>query len=238
MVAIFILSYAPPLHERVPCACVNDFRQLKINLRERRITQAEAIAGIKRLFPQIKEYYFENGGMYFGENAWVFPLQGYTIVTSGSNGGKDYVEAGYNYFDDQKHGAHPSFDFFIRDRNQDCLDDRCSKPVAVLSMTGGIVVAAANKWDESSKLRGGKFIWIYDPSTDGLVYYAHNSNLLVYVGDIIKPGDIIATVGRTGVNACKKRSQTHLHLTYLRISDGYPKPVNIYSYLKKARPIK
>jgi murein DD-endopeptidase MepM/ murein hydrolase activator NlpD len=101
-------------------------------------------------------------------------------------------------------------------------------------MTGGIVVSVENEWYPQSKLRGGKYIWIYDISSEALVYYAHNKEIFVRVGDIVSPGDIIAKVGRTGLNAYKKRSPTHLHLTYLRVRDGYPKPENIFSDLKNA----
>lgn len=67
-----------------------------------------------------------------------------------------------------------------------------------------------------------------------LVYYAHNREIFVSPGDILRPGDRIATVGRTGLNARKKRSPTHLHLTCLKLRDGSPKPENIYLDLKRA----
>ena len=37
------------------------------------------------------------------------------------------------------------------------------QPVEVLSMTGGIVVAVETAWDGGSALRGGKYLWVYDP---------------------------------------------------------------------------
>jgi hypothetical protein len=69
--------------------------------------------------------------------------------------------------------------------------------VSVLSVTGGAVVAVEKDWDQSSLLRGGKYIWTYDPTSKALIYYAHNSILHFEVGDLIKPGDVISYVDRT-----------------------------------------
>ena len=103
--------------------------------------------------------------------------------------------------------------------------------------TGGIVIAVEDNWARASKLRGGNYIWIYDLSSEGLVYYAHNRDIYVRVGDLVKPGDTIATVGRTGLNAARKRSPTHLHLTFLKIADGYPRPENVFADLKRAHTV-
>jgi len=72
---------------------------------------------------------------------------------------------------------------------------------------------------------------IFDPASNALIYYAHNSKVLVEAGDIVKPGDVIAEVGRTGLNAYRKRSPTHLHITYLQFVNNLPVPKNIYSEL-------
>ena len=110
------------------------------------------------------------------------------------------------------------------------IDDNTQKPVNVLSVTGGIVVAAEKSWDESSALRGGIYVWIYDPGTKGMFYYAHNSELLVEVGQVVTPGEVIAHVGRTGLNAYKQRSPTHLHITYLKVKEsGDPAPTPPFS---------
>lgn len=164
---------------------------------------------------------------------WVFPLRGYDLATAGTDAAKGYITAGYDYFDGNQHGGHPSFDLFIADRNQDCLDDRTGQPVTIVSMTGGIVVAAETAWDSGSQLRGGKYLWIYEHNRRKLIYYAHNGRLLVKVGDLVTPGTPIAQVGRSGLNAAKKRSPTHLHLTVLTIRDGQPAPVNIQPLLAK-----
>jgi hypothetical protein len=209
------------------CAPCEEFSTVNTLVRDGRIGKDAAREKIRGLVPALAAYYQQSGAKMYSRGEWAFPLEGYSPDTVGNSKGRDYVASGYDYFSGNRHGGHPSFDLFIRDRNRDCLDDRSNKPVNVLSMTGGLVVALADEWENSSKLRGGKYIWVYDPVEDGLVYYAHNSAVKVAVGAFVKPGDLLATVGRSGLNALKKRSPTHLHLTYLQIRDGYPRPVRI-----------
>ena len=150
-------------------------------------------------------------------------------------GGKDkgFVAQGYDFYAGNRHGGHPAYDIFIRDRNQDDLDDRTKKPVAVLSMTGGVVLSAESEWLPESRLRGGKYVWVYDPYNDLLVYYAHNREVLVKAGDLVRPGDKLAELGRSGYNAAKKRSPTHLHMTVLKANNGLPKAVRFWGDLVK-----
>jgi len=213
------------------------FNELDKKVRDGRIGRSAARAEVARLLPALRECYYEAGGRDFRQTEWVFPVEGYTAGAIGGRG-RGYKARGYDYFDGNRHKAHPSHDIFIRDRNRDQMDDISRKPVRVLSMTGGVVVATEPSWEQGSTLRGGKYIWIYDPTDNALVYYAHNRELLVSPGDIVKPGDPIATVGRTGLNAAKRRSPTHLHMTYLKVKDGYPLPVDIYRNLVKAAVLK
>jgi len=211
--------------------CV-DFNSLNNKIRDGIISKDEALKQIQLLLPKLKNFYYNNGGKDFPKSEWIFPVQGYTSKSIGGSDGSGYISSGYDYFDGNKHKGHPAQDIFIVDKNQDCTDNKTKKPVNVLSMTSGIVIATETVWDTTSNLRGGKYIWIYDPSTTSFYYYAHNNNVLVHPCDIVKPGDTIATVGRSGLNAFKKRSPTHLHLMQLMLDDNdYPKPVNCYKDL-------
>ena len=215
------------------CAPCDAFNDLNTKVRDGKISRNAAKAEAARLLSDIKQWYLRHGGTDSAPASWVFPVEGYGWKAIGGARGRGYKPKGYDYFDGDRHGGHPSFDIFIRDRNRDSLDDGTGKPVKVLSMTSGIVVAAETSWTPESRLRGGNYLWIWDPSEEILVYYAHNKELLVRPGRIIRLGDPIAHVGRTGLNAYKKRSPTHLHLTVLRVKDGYPAPVNVYENLKK-----
>lgn len=208
-----------------------EFNSLNSSIRDRTIKKYAAKEQFRELIKALREEYYSSGGNKFSVSDWVFPLQGYGYTAIGGFKGNGYQVGGYSYFDGNRHTGHPSQDIFIRDRKFVSLDDVSKKPVRVLSVTGGVVVAVENRWDVSSALRGGKYIWIYDPTTEALLYYAHNSKLLVDVGALVSPGDSIAEVGRTGLNAHKRRSPTHLHLTYLSIVNGLPEPKNIYKEL-------
>jgi peptidoglycan LD-endopeptidase LytH len=98
------------------------------------------------------------------------------------------------------------------------------------------VVSVYNGWQPGNLLRGGNSAWVYDPVSKGLFYYAHMSTTAVAVGNIVKPGDILGTVGRTGVHAYAKRSPTHLHIMYLKYPEnGYPIPENVTYLLIAAK---
>ena len=214
------------------------FDELNTQVRDGEISKKEAKEKIIELIPQIKEYFFNNGGVQYTNEDWVFPLKGYDASAIGGNNGSGFNAKGYDYYDGNRHGGHPAHDIFINDRNQDDIDDYTGNPVDVLSMSSGVVIGLEKEWSRDSDLRGGKYIWIYDTYTNAVFYYAHNSKVTVNVGDIVKPGDKIAEVGRTGLNAYKKRSPTHLHLTYLRFDDGNMKPVNNYNDLLDAKLIR
>lgn len=173
----------------------------------------------------------------FRKITWAFPLKGYNSSAIGGTHGNGYFDKGYHYLDGNKHGAHPAHDIFIDDKNQDCIDDRTGKPVDVLSVDDGWVIACCNEWESNSNMRGGKFIWIYHPKADVFTYYAHNNNIFVKPGSYVTQGQKIAEVGRTGYNAYKKRSPTHLHFSEFKLVDGIPVPYNPYEQLKKARTL-
>lgn len=215
-----------------PCI---EFNKLNTQVRDGTISRSEAISKIRELIPFIRDYFYKNGGTETERSGWVFPLEGYNASAIGGVKGSGYIQKGYDYFDGNNHGGHPAHDIFIYDGNQDELDDYTSKPVNVLSMTNGVVIASEAEWEPGSNLRGGKYIYIYDPASEGIFYYAHNRNIFVKPGDIVKAGGVIAECGRTGLNAYKKRSPTHLHIMYLHIEDGYPKPENIYNDLLTAK---
>ncbi len=220
----------------VPVDTCVDFDALNDKIRDQLISKEEALVQVQKLLPKLKAYFYGNGGQDFQKSNWVFPVQGYNTKAIGGINGSGYVAAGYDYFDGNKHGGHPAHDIFIFDKNQDCIDDITKKSVNVRSMTGGIVIATETVWDAASSLRGGKYIWVYDPLSNRLFYYAHNNEVLVKPCDILKPGDIIATVGRTGLNAFKKRSPTHLHMMQLSLdAHGYPRPVDCYNELVAAK---
>jgi murein DD-endopeptidase MepM/ murein hydrolase activator NlpD len=210
------------------------FNELNNRIRDGRIGKTAARTELSTRLAGIRTEYYKRGGKEYPSTRWVFPLAGYDAGAIDKGRSHGFVPGGYDFFSGNRHGGHPAYDIFIRDRNQDSRDDRTGNPVLVLSMTGGIVVALDRGWQRGSKLRGGNYIWVYDPANDLLVYYAHNEKLFVELGTIVTPGDRLAIVGRSGFNAAKRRSPTHLHFSMLRLKDGQPLPVRAYGELKRA----
>ena len=212
-----------------------EFDSVNTLVRDNKIDKAQALEKLQEIVPKLKNAYNNFKSDTAKNEKWIFPVEGYSSNAIGGTRGEGYISNGYDYFDGNKHGGHPAQDVFIYDKNQDCKDDRTGKFVNVRSVTGGIVVALEKDWDSASPLRGGQYIWIYEPCNNSLFYYSHNNEVFVSVGQIINAGDTIATVGRTGLNAFKQRSPTHLHFMVLALGEEfYPKPVNPYPNLLKA----
>lgn len=229
----WLLARAQPAPDRSVCAA---FNQLNDRIRDQTIGRAAAQRELKALLPRLDAYYRAAGGLSYGPADWVFPLRGYGPAVIGGTNGSGYQPAGYDYFAGNRHGGHPAHDLFIHDQDQDGLDDRTRQPVAVLAATGGVVVALSREWAPGSPLRGGCYVWVYAPYNRSLYYYAHNATVQVALGDIVRPGTELATVGRTGSNAWAKRSPTHLHLMQLTLdARGRPLPADCYAQLRRAR---
>ena len=213
-----------------------EFDSINTLVRDNQIDKSQALKELQRILPELQATYNRLQPDTAEQEKWIFPVEGYSSKAIGGTRGEGYVPGGYDYFDGNKHGGHPAQDIFIYDKNQDCKDDRTGKFVSILSVSSGIVVALEKEWDSASTLRGGKYIWIYTPDENALYYYAHNNEVFVNVGQTVNAGNAIATVGRTGLNAFKKRSPTHLHFMKLAFDkEFYPKPVDTYKNLMLMR---
>ncbi|GAB3511608.1 hypothetical protein GCM10027341_51370 [Spirosoma knui] len=222
------------------------FQTLYTQIREQRVTPDSArmefsaiMRGLQERFRSDESYRQDSlqrdslrrTGRYFA-----FPIRGYTPSAIGGTHGEGYRGTGFDLFDYAVRGSHPAQDIFITDRNQDIADDRTGRPVDILAMSSGLVIGIETAWQPGSEYRGGNWIWVYDPTLHGLFYYAHNSQVDVAPGQWVQAGEKLAEMGRTGYNAYKTRSPTHLHLMYLQIKpDGLPQPLNTYEWLLTAR---
>ncbi|MEW6468704.1 MAG: M23 family metallopeptidase [Bacteroidota bacterium] len=233
-----VAGHTGPPADTIAASACSLFAGIEKKIRDGLTGKEELRSMIIQALPLVHEAYYANGGKDHSSKDWVFPLRGYTAQSIGGKNGEGYVEGSYDFLDGNKHTGHPAHDIFINDADQDCLDDKTKQPVSVLSVSGGIVVSTETQWDSASGLRGGRYIWIYEPHTASLYYYAHNDSVLVSVCQVVKPGDRIATVGRTGLNAFKRRSPTHLHLMVLRLDSGMAlRPFNPYKDLLGAKTV-
>lgn len=164
-----------------------------------------------------------------------FPLKSYSVDAIGGKNGEGYKPAGFEFLGGNRHKGHPAQDIFIYDRNQDGLDDRTGRPAEILALADGVVLSIFTEWapaQASKHIRGGNYIWIYHPGLGTFSYYAHLQDVFVEPGANVQGGGRIATLGRTGTNAYRSRSPTHLHLMLLRANDMTP--VDLYPWLKEA----
>ncbi len=213
-----------------PC---EEFVLLQQNIRAEAIAKDSAIAAFKAIIPKLDAYFAQSHRGVSKRSEWRFPIEGYSPQAVGGNG-KGYRAYGFDFFAKTRHNPHPAHDIFILDDNQDELDDRTEEPVRVLSISSGVVIEMKNEWSDTSRLRGGKYVWIYDPDSKRIFYYAHLRSVFVNLGDCVVSGTPIGEVGRTGFHAFKRRSPTHLHFMTLQIGkDGLPKPINPYKEMRK-----
>ncbi len=232
--AITVWALAGPTGQTSQSNPCLEFDRLYAQIRDQKIDHVTARTEVRDLVPRIQTYLQAHRATPTPRDRWRFPLEGYGAESIGGKDGSGYVAAGYDYFEGYKSHGHPGHDLFIHDRNRDELDDATGKPVAVLSISTGVVVATAADWSPDSLLRGGRYVYVYDPAARGMFYYAHNRAVLVSPGEIVTAGQTIAYVGRSGRNANAPRSPTHLHVMFLSIDDdGYPRPRDIYADLRR-----
>lgn len=208
-----------------------EFNELDGKITRQQIDKDDAADKMKELISQIEIVYKKENRS--REMEWKFPLKNYTSLHY-RDYGNDYRQAGYDYFQGSNSKGHPAHDIMILDSNKDLLDDSTLKPVDVVSMCTGIVVAVDTTWEPGSVLRGGKYVKVFDPHRGGLFYYSHLSEISVTPGKEVNAGEKIGEVGRTGRKATLPQGKTHLHVAYLVFENGYPKPKDIIKELKEA----
>jgi murein DD-endopeptidase MepM/ murein hydrolase activator NlpD len=169
------------------------------------------------------------------DTALVFPVKGYGPDSIGGVHGSGFKPQGYDFYDGNRHGGHPAHDIFVHDKNQDILDDTTGKPVEIVAYASGVVLATNLKWEYPSRIRSGKYIWIFSPALERYCYYVHLNAVLVTPGEVVKAGQVIGLLGRTGKNAFPKRSPTHLHFSCLSFDRGNMTPHDTYQELLHAR---
>lgn len=207
-----------------------DWNNLYARIRDFAMTPEQAKAAFTPLHQRLRETYGQPG---IGGTERFYPVLGYDV--SWGVQGKAYRPRGYQFFSGNRQGIHPSLDLFILDKNQDNLDDRSQGPVTIVAFSGGVVVGVNEEWEFPSQQRGGKYVWIFDPGTERYSYYAHLAQVQVHLGQIVQAGEPLGLLGRTGLNAYKKRSPTHLHLMVLSYRQGEMVPCNPWSELLRAR---
>lgn len=195
-------------------------KAIRDNQIDRKVAERKIIELDKRL---LQEY----SGM-IGNSPSSFPVKGCGKDCVGGSNGSGYQPAGYDFYDGNRHRGHPAHDLFIHDREQSGLDDATGKPAEVVAFADGVVTGVNTAWEYPSAIRGGIYIWIFNAESNRFYYYAHLAKALVKSGQVVKSGDTIGLLGRTGKNAWAKRSPTHLHFMCLSFDGGRMTPHNTW----------
>ena len=199
----------------------------------KQIDKDEAVKKINEFSKKLKAKLFSSKR---DKNIFVFPLNSFGSIDSIRffKGGKDYEDDKYDYFQGSNSIGHPAHDIIIDDKDKDLNDDITGKPVDVVSVSYGIVIAINITWQPGSLLRGGKYVKVYDPDNNRIWYYSHLSVVSLFPGDTINAGDKIGEVGRSGRRAILKEGSTHLHIGTLKLVDGYPLPEDYFEKLRSS----
>ncbi len=219
---------------------ITNWERFEIAVRDSNLSIEEAAVLLPEIMRELNR--FAQKHEFSKLDKWVFPVDGSSLLDVGGKQGNGFkpnirygnsLIKGYSFFDGNRHGGHPAHDIFIRDRNQDCLDDQSKKPVFVQAMMDGIVVSTFEDWQSGSKIRGGNYVWCYHPQENLISYYAHLKNIIVKPGQRVSAGDRLGTMGRTGFSAEPSRSPTHLHLMVLKYKNNKLLPYDYYQKINK-----
>jgi peptidoglycan LD-endopeptidase LytH len=198
---------------------------------ERKIDRDAAVDSIAAYVPLAVKFCRNNGVIFTKKNQWVFPMKGWTKIIY-RTGGKDYRDDKFDYFQGGESKGHPAHDVFILDSDGNTIEDSTGQKVEASAMVSGVIIAIKNDWKIGDFGRGGNYVKLFDPESEAIFYYSHLDTVTVRVGDIVKAGEMIGYVGRTGRKAIN--GKTHIHVAYYVIDDGEPEPVDFIKELYEA----
>jgi hypothetical protein len=219
---------------------IQNWQEFEVNVRDQLVHKDSARKKFPALYKAIKDHVSKYE--FKSPVKWKFPVKGYTVKDAGKGGFRPDIYyggsgiKGFDFFDGNKHGGHPAYDIFIRDKNRDCLDDRTKKPVNIVAPVDLFVLSTNTGWKAGSEIRGGNYICALNGPSNMLFYFAHLDSVRVKPKDFVKTGIAMGTIGRTGKNALPARSPTHVHMMVLRIEHDRLKPVDFWKQLENAEP--
>ena len=217
---------------------IENWRTFEVAVRDGNIPKKEAALKLAALVPGLSSYAED---VTLSGSTWAFPLEGYESRAVSKQDFKPgtvygpYGTKGYDFFDGNRHGGHPAHDIFIHDRNRNCLDDGTGLQVKAVAMEDCVVLSVNTGWKKGGLLRGGNYVWLYNPKDNKFFYYAHLNEIYVKAGDKLKAGQALGTVGRSGRLARLKTSPTHVHLMVLEYKGGKLLLFDYYDKIKTSR---
>ena len=97
---------------------------------------------------------------------------------------------------------------------------------AVYTVSRGMVVLADRDWSPDSLFsttsrKGGNAVIVFDPDHDRFSRYCHMSTVQVSAGERVAAGQIVGTVGHSGLNASQPGHGHHLHFEINEYLQGH-----------------
>lgn len=228
---LFLIAVYNTLTEAQMLTVFDRWHAIDELIRDRKIDEDDAQDSIEIYVKLAKKEFKKLGVPGTKRIDWAFPMSGWSSITY-RDGGKDYKDERFDYFQGGESKGHPAHDIFFPDTNKDVMDDVTGEKVYATAMVTGIVFTLHADWENGDFFRSGNYVKIFDPQTEAMFYYSHLDSVFVKVGQLVKAGDPIGYVGRTGRKAIGGR--THVHIAYYRIDDGYPVPEMIIQDLYRA----
>ena len=201
--------------------------RLEKGVRDGKIDQASARKELQSVIPLVRDRWKEIKST----RLWVFPAKGGNVRWIGGTHGEGFrprsPKPAYSWFDGNRHGGHPGHDVFIPDRNRDCRHDRTDQLIPAVAMQSALVLSINTVW-KPGKPRGGEYVWLYNPELDLFFYYAHLTGIAVQPGDVVRAGDRLGDIGKTGFRIRHRNKPCHIHLMVLRFDNGIMTPYDYF----------
>ncbi len=101
----------------------------------------------------------------------------------------------------------------------------------VYAVSRGIVVLADRDWNPASLFsttsrKGGNAVIVFDPDRDRFYRYCHMSAVQVSAGKPVAAGQVIGSVGHSGLNAAQPGHGHHLHFETNEYLEGHVRAID------------
>jgi murein DD-endopeptidase MepM/ murein hydrolase activator NlpD len=102
---------------------------------------------------------------------------------------------------------------------------------AVYAVSRGMVVLADRDWSAASLFsttsrKGGNAVIVFDPDHDRFYRYCHMSTVEVSAGELVTAGQIVGSVGHSGLNASQPGHGRHLHFETNEYLEGHVRAID------------
>jgi murein DD-endopeptidase MepM/ murein hydrolase activator NlpD len=118
-----------------------------------------------------------------------------------------------------------------RQSHQYAIDLFAPEGAAVYAVSRGMVVLADRDWSSASLFsttsrKGGNAVIVFDPDHDRFYRYCHMSTVQVTAGEVVAAGQIVGSVGHSGLNASQPGHGHHLHFETNEYLEGHVRAVD------------